>query len=104
MSWENWIRNNSKEKDIYYDKMLEMVIDSYDLRNRTRKMGQKDRMQFVIVWWLKNKTKFTKYDTVVKVAKLFEVDHATIIHHYTRRKSSRLYEEETKCIKDFIES
>lgn len=104
MSWDSWIRNNSKEKDIYYDKILEMVIDSYDLRKRTRKMAHKDKMQYVIIWWHRHKTKFIKYDTVVKVAKLFQVDHATIIHHYTRRKPSRLYEQEIKCIKDFIES
>jgi len=103
MSWEYWI-DSKGEKLIDYDKLLELVVSSYDLAKKTRKMGQKDRVQFIAIWWLKNKTKFIKYNSTTKVAVLLNVNHATIIHHYTKRKPSRIYDEETKCIKDFIES
>ena len=104
MSWENWINIHDTNKEIDYDKLLELVVSSYDLDKKTRKMGQKDRVQFTVKWWLKNKIKFLRYDTTTKIGILLNINHATVIHHYMRRKSSRLYAEETKCIKDFIES
>lgn len=104
MSWDNWIKNNITEREIDYDKLLEMVVSSYDLDKKTRKMGQKDRVQFIIRWWEKRKEKFIKYNTTTKIGVLLNIDHSTIVYHYKSRKQSRIYEEETRCIKDFIES
>lgn len=103
MSWEHWIKLNT-DKAFYYDRLLELVVNSYSLDKRTRKMGHKDRVQFVVIWWFDNKNKFYKYQTLTSVAALFKIHHATIIHHYSRRKPSRYYEKETECVKDFIES
>jgi len=103
MSWDYWIALNSN-KAFYYDRLLELAVSSYDLDKKTRKMGHKDRVQFVLVWWFDNKNKFYKYQTLVSVAKLFKITHGTVIHHYSRRKPSRYYERETECVKDFIES
>jgi hypothetical protein len=102
MSWDNWIKNNTVDKN--YDRLLELAVSSYNLDERTRKMDQKDRVQFIIKWWLKNKKKFKKYTNTEKIAGLLKIKHSTVVHHYTYRKKSRIYEEETRCIKDFIES
>jgi hypothetical protein len=104
MSWNNWIKKNTTDRDIDYDRLLELVVSSYNLDKKTRKMGQKDRVQFVLVWWNQNKDKFRKYNTTTRVGALLNIGHATVIHHYAYRKMSSIYEEETKCIKDFIES
>jgi hypothetical protein len=104
MSWSNWIKNNTTDKDIDYDKLIELVVSSYNLDKKTRKMAQKDRVQFILIWWEKNKKKFKKYTTTCRVGALLNINHATVVYHYTSRKKSRVYEEETQCIKDFIES
>ena len=104
MSWDYWIKKNTTDKDINYDRLLELAVSSYDLTKKTRKMGHKDRVQFLIKWWLNHKQKFVKYDSLTKIGILLNIDHATVIHHCKHRKASRLYKEETKCIKDFIES
>lgn len=104
MSWNDWIKQNTTDKDIDYDRLLELVVSSYQLDKTTRKMGQKDRVQFTILWWDKNKNKFKKYDTTIKLGVLLDIDHSTVVYHYKKRKKSRIYEEETQCIKDFIES
>lgn len=104
MSWDHWIKQHVTDKDINYDRLLELATSSYNLDKKSRKMGQKDRVQFIVIWWMSNKNKFVKYNTTTKLGILLNIDHATVIHHYKRRKASRLYEEETKCIKDFIES
>jgi len=104
MSWNDWIKQNTTDKDIDYDRLLELAVSSYNLDKKTRKMAQKDRVQFTLIWWEKNKKKFKKYTTTCRVGSLLNINHATVVHHYTSRKKSRIYEEETKCIKDFIES
>jgi hypothetical protein len=104
MSWNDWIKKNTTDRDINYDRLLELTISSYSLDKKTKKMGQKDRVHFLVLWWHKHKNKFKKYNTTIKIGIALEIHHATVIHYYKNRKISRIYEEETKCIKDFIES
>jgi hypothetical protein len=102
MSWDHWIKE--KIVDVDYDRLIELAVSSYNLGKKTRKMGQKDRVQFIVVWWRDNKEKFFRYNTTTKLGALLNIDHSTVIHHYSLRKKSRRYEEETRCIKDFIKS
>jgi hypothetical protein len=102
MSWDYWIKE--KIVDVDYDRLIELAVSSYNLGKKTRKMGQKDRVQFIVLWWRDNKEKFFRYNTTTKVGALLNIDHATVVYHYKSRKKSRIYEEETRCIKDFIES
>lgn len=104
MSWKDWIKQNTTDRDINYDRLIELAISSYSLDKKTRKMGQKDRVQFLVLWWLNNKNKFIKYNTTTKLGALLNLDHSTVTYQYTRRKKSKIYEEEIKCVKDFIES
>ena len=99
-SWEE----NHPEADINYDYLLELAIISYSLMKKTRKMGHIDRVHYIVIWWHKHKNKFKKYNTTIKLGIELEIHHSTVIYYYKRRKKSRIYEEETKCIKDFIES
>jgi hypothetical protein len=41
---------------------------------------------------------------MVSIAKLINVDHATINHYEKHRKKSRLYKNNTDCIRDFLNS
>lgn len=104
MSWHHWIEEHHPQSDINYDYLLELAINSYSLMKKSRKMGHIDRVHYIVMWWYKHKNKFKKYNTTIKLGIALEIHHATVIHYYKRRKISRIYEEETKCIKDFIES
>jgi hypothetical protein len=104
MSWHHWIEEHHPELEIDYDYLLELAITNYNLAKKTRKMGHIDRTHYIIMWWHKHKHRFLKYNTTIKLGMALDIHHATVIHYYKRRKISRIYEEETKCIKDFIES
>lgn len=104
MSWHHWIEEHHPELEIDYDYLLELAITNYNLAKKTRRMGHIDRIHYIIMWWHKHKHRFLKYNTTIKLGIALDINHATVIHYYKRRKKSRIYEEETQCIKDFIES
>lgn len=104
MSWHHWIEEHHPELEIDYDYLLELAIANYNLAKKTRRMGHIDRIHYIIMWWHKHKHRFLKYNTTIRLGIALDINHATVIHYYKRRKKSRIYEEETKCIKDFIES
>lgn len=108
--WEVWIVNNCDSLDPIidhtpYDALLELAVSSYDLRSKSRKMDLKDQMQYLCLWWSRNKHAMKKYTTLEKVGELLGgKDHATVLHHINKRKPSRNYKQNTECIKDFLES
>lgn len=109
MSWEHWLSVNDWSSDnsgieSMHDKLLELAIDSYDIRSKSRKMERIDVKHFLVLWWIKNKRQFRKYRTMSALAKLLNVDHATINHYEKHRKKSRLFNDNTQCINDFLES
>lgn len=106
MSWEDWIMRQSglsKEKTVY-DVLAEMAVSSYDLNKRNRKAELKDKCQFFILWWMKNRNKMNLYTSTTTVGKLMGCDHSTILHYVHRRKPTIMYEENTRCINDFLNS
>jgi hypothetical protein len=104
MSWEDWLVNNGHLKGpSVHDRLLEMVIGSYDIRNKSRKQEYTDRKHFVVLWWKKNQDKLYRYYTMTSIAVLIGCDHATINHYEKHRKKSRDYEINTECIKDFLD-
>lgn len=107
--WEVWIVNNhsdvSDSEFNQYDMLLELAVDSYDLKSKSRKMDLRDRVTFVIRWWRKNKEIMRKYNSLQSVADLLNMkSHASVDHHIKKRKVTANYEENVKCIKDFLES
>jgi hypothetical protein len=105
MSWEDWLLNNGHSNDkSAHDRLLEMAIDSYGIRNKHRKMELIDRKHFLVLWWKKNKDHLNKYNTMTSLARLIQLNHSTINHYEKHRKKSRLFNENTDCIRDFLNS
>jgi hypothetical protein len=106
MSWEDWImRENglSKEKTVF-DLLCEMAVSSYYLSKKSRKADLKDRMQFFILWWKNNKKKMNKYNSTTALGGLLGCDHSTVLHYIHRRKPTMFYNDNTRCINDFLNS
>jgi hypothetical protein len=87
-----------------HDRLLEMAIDSYGIRDKNRKMEIIDRKHFLVLWWKKNQDYLNKYNTMTSLARLINVNHATINHYDKHRKKSRLFNDNTDCIRDFLNS
>jgi hypothetical protein len=87
-----------------YDKLCELAVSQYDLDKRNRKMDFKDMCQYFYQWWFRNKDKMFYYNSYTRIGELCKNDHATVIHHVRNRKPSANFEENTACIKDFLES
>jgi hypothetical protein len=105
MSWEDWLINNGHSNDMsMLDKLLELAVNSYDVGTKSRKMDIIDRKHFLVLWWEEHKDYFTKYHTLTSLGILINIDHATVIHYKKRRKKSRLFNDNTKCIRDFLNS
>ena len=105
MSWEEWmiIHNQSPDKN-RMDLLIELAVSSYELDKRSRKAELKDKVQFFIKWWYERRGFMLKYKTLESVAKLMSVDHATVLHHIKRRKPTAMYEENSRCLNDFLNS
>lgn len=88
----------------HYDFLAELTISSYDLKNKSRKEKQKDLIHFFILWWTEHQSKFIKYNSKSDFADSIGIDRTTIIHYQNRRKKSKLYEYNTRCINDFLNS
>ena len=106
MCWEDWIMREqglSIEKTSY-DILCEMAVSSYYLNKRSRKADLKDRVHCFLIWWTKNKRLMKSYNTTTTIGRLLNVDHSTVIHMLKRRKQTIMYEDNTKCISDFLNS
>lgn len=103
MSWEDWIMNQEGTSS-HYDFLAELAVSSYQLKKKDRRERQKDLFHFFVLWWSNNQSKFVKYNSKSALSKLLDVHWATIIHYESKRKPSRLYEENILCIKDFLSS
>jgi hypothetical protein len=105
MSWEDWLLNNGHSNEMSaHDRLLEMAIDSYGIRDKNRKMEIIDRKHFLVLWWKKNQDYLNKYNTMTSLARLININHATVNHYEKHRKKSRLFNENTDCIRDFLNS
>jgi chromosomal replication initiation ATPase DnaA len=105
--WASWITRADPDafKDLSdYDKICEMVVHSYNLTHKNRKMDLIDQRQFFIFWWKENERRMKKYNTYTAIARLLKQDHATILHLLRKRKKSLDYDDNVACIKDFLES
>jgi maltooligosyltrehalose synthase len=104
MSWEDWLVNNGHIKgSTVYDRLLEMAVNSYDIRNKSRNQKLVDRKHFLVLWWKKHQDKLNTYRTMTSLSELIGFDHATVNHYEKHRKKSRDYEMNIECIKDFLE-
>ena len=112
---EAWIVRTTLEATTHgnnYDKLCELVVCSYSLSYRTRKMDHVDRITYFCTWWNANKKLMSKYKTLESIGNLLGGrDHASIIHHKDAfnkekkgRKVSYQYDENVADIKDFLES
>jgi hypothetical protein len=63
-----------------------------------------DRKHFLVLWWKDNQDYMNKYRTMTSLALLIDVDHSTINHYEKHRKKSRLFNDNTDCIRDFLNS
>lgn len=106
MSWEDWIiRQHSNGFDATtYDVLCELCVSSYNLNKKSRKADLKDKVHYFVIWWNSNKKMMKKYKSQSKIGELLGVDHSTIVHFLRRRKPTILYEENVKCISDFLNS
>lgn len=105
MSWEDWLLNNGYSNDkSAHDRLLEMAVDSYNVWSKSRKMDIIDRKHFLVLWWKQNQDYLNKYHTMKAFGELINIDHATVNHYEKHRKKSRLFNDNTDCIRDFLNS
>ena len=103
MSWESWIMNQEGTSS-HYDFLAELAVSSYNLKSKDRREKQKNLLHFFVLWWRDNQKRFIKYNSKSALSRLLDIHWATVIHYESKRKPSRLYEENIKCIKDFLNS
>jgi hypothetical protein len=106
MSWEDWItiQETNGRKMTSYDVMCELCVSSYSLDKKSRKSNLKDKVHFFVLWWMANRSKMVRYTSYMKIAELLKVDHSTIVHYVGTRKPTILFDENVKCINDFLNS
>ena len=109
--WEVWINNHSEIPLLYftsYDTICELAISSYELDKNSRKHDLKDKVHFFLIWWYANRNKMIKYNVYTRIGLALKIDHSSVMHYCKdgegKRKKSNNFEENTKCIKDFLES
>ena len=106
--WEAWMVRNYDGDSIglsNYDKVCELAISAYNLNKKSNKMDFQDLITCLCQWWFDNKRFMKKYNTYAKLgAKMGGRDHASILHHIRHRAVTANYIENTKCIRDFLES
>ena len=105
MSWENWIMRNDEHGPITnYDFLLELAVQHYGLSEKNRRQELIDMRHYLVKWWKKNGKKFKRYKSLTAVGASMNLTHCTVIHYVKHRKKSLKYEENTKCICDFLTS
>jgi len=105
--WENWILNNELKPDssaALFDKLCDLVVTNYNLDSDSRKSDLKDRVHFFVEWWLENKEKSKRYRSKRSIDRLLKKKHGSVYNYLEKRTKTLNYEENTKCIKDFLES
>lgn len=104
--WEAWIllSGNSLNNHYTLDKIAELAVSSYDLATKDRSEEYMDRKHCFIMWWDQNKGKFKKYNTTTKLANLLGMKHCSVVHHKLHRKQSFRFEQNTRCLRDFLTS
>lgn len=103
--WEAWILlSNNKLTECSLDKLAELAVSSYQLKAKRRDEDCMDNKHFFILWWNKNKNRFYNYRTITSLSILLGMNHSTVIHHLRHRKKSFRFEENTKCLRDFLTS
>ncbi len=108
--WEFWIFQHfagvEPNKSITtYDLLCELAVSSYNLKAKTRAQDDKDRVHYLLMWWMKRKVAMKKYRTTQQIAGLLNQHYSTVLYYVNghRKKSSR-FDENVKCIKDFLKS
>ena len=105
MSWENWIIRNDEDGPVTtYDFLLDLAVINYKLADKNRKIQKIDMKHFLVSWWNKNKGKFKKYKSMESLGSSMGITHCTVVHYVKHRKKSLKYEDNTKCINDFLNS
>lgn len=116
--WEAWLFNNAdteheSKKFTGFDHVCELAVQNYLLDSKSRKQALKDQVHYFLLWWKKNKRYMKKYTSTINIGALLKIDHSNVIHYTGRvnepdsigdRKPSLNFEDNTKCIKDFLES
>jgi hypothetical protein len=51
-----------------------------------------------------NKKKMNKYNSTTALGGLLDCDHSTVLHYIHRRKPTMFYNDNTRCINDFLNS
>lgn len=103
--WEAWILlSGNKLTEGPLDRVAELAVSSYNLNTRDRHEEYMDRKHCFIMWWNQNRGKFKIYYTITSLAKLLNMNHSTVIHHLRTRKKSFRFDENVKCLLDFLTS
>lgn len=112
--WEAWLFNNSvkeQRKFTGYDHICELAVSAYKLDTSNRKVEIKDRLHYFLLWWKRNKNYMNKYKSLTAIGGLLKKDHSNVMHYVGKenqkkgiRKKSTEFNENVKCIKDFLES
>jgi hypothetical protein len=92
--------NTNTGKD--YDFVLERSILKFKLNKRNRIQHLKDKVHFLLMFWVRNNTKFKKYKTLEKIGVALNLHHSTVIFYVKKRKKSLEFEKNIVEINEFI--
>lgn len=104
--WAYWIKEKEEESKYskIYDRIAELAVSSYELTSKERYEYRIDEKHCFVIWWYDNKNRFKKYHTITALSKLLKINHSTLIHYMNHRKKSFRYDENTRCLNDFLNS
>lgn len=111
--WTYWINSNTPIKDqegTTLDTLVELCVSSYNLKSKSRKANLKNQVHFFLEWWKEHRHLMKKYRNQSRIGRHLGIDHATVSHYIGRagkpglRKKTADFEENTKCINDYLNS
>jgi hypothetical protein len=85
-----------------HDELLDLAVFKFGLDKRTRKQEVVDMRQYLSIWWYRNFSEFTTYDTQTKLGERFNGDHTLIYHYLNSRKKSRVYKQSVKPVEELL--
>jgi hypothetical protein len=85
-----------------HDELLDLAVFKFGLDKRTRKQEIVDMRQYLSIWWYRNFSEFTTYNTQNSVAEKIGVNYTVIYHYLHRRKKSHYYEQSVKPVEELL--
>lgn len=103
MSWEHWINTNDLEFT-NCDDMLDYLVDTFNVDQKSRKQDIVDLRHFVALWARRHKLEFRKYKNNNMIARRIGLkDHSSLTHLTNYRTPTKNYDKNVQPLVEAIE-